>query len=81
MFAEQQGKCAICKCDVSDKRNHKSTAFTVDHSHTTGITRGLLCKNCNLAIGLMADKPDWCTNAAAYLEKHAAVYSEAKQSE
>jgi len=69
MLAKQQNKCTICNnLDPSGKR------LAVDHCHTTGIIRGLLCCNCNRAIGMMQDSPDLLIKAAEYLkgayEKH-----------
>jgi hypothetical protein len=32
--------------------------FAVDHCHTSGKIRGLLCTNCNTAIGLLKDDPN-----------------------
>ena len=48
MLIDQGGKCAICgSLDPRAKREH----FAVDHCHTTGKVRGLLCIPCNTAIG------------------------------
>jgi hypothetical protein len=43
MLLKQEGKCAICK-DLLKKP-------CIDHCHTTGKVRGLLCNNCNFALG------------------------------
>jgi len=43
MLLKQEGKCAICK-DLLEKP-------CIDHCHTTGKVRGLLCNNCNFALG------------------------------
>ena len=47
LYQAQQGKCAICDRHQS---NLKLT-LSVDHNHTTGIVRGLLCKGCNYFLG------------------------------
>jgi len=61
MFAEQDGQCAICS------RTQKR-AFDVDHSHATGIVRGLLCTSCNRMVGHAHDDASRLRKAADYLE-------------
>ena len=52
MFASQDGKCAICKqFPTKNVRAHWGGKLCVDHCHETGKVRGLLCNDCNLAIG------------------------------
>lgn len=43
--------------------------LSVDHDHQTGKIRGLLCNNCNRAIGLLKDSSDILYKAAKYIEK------------
>ncbi len=50
--------------------NGKRKNFCIDHDHATGKVRGLLCHNCNVAIGLMKDNTDLLKKAAEYLETH-----------
>jgi hypothetical protein len=59
MVASQMGLCAICL---------KAPAVHVDHCHKTGRVRGVLCFNCNSAIGKLEDDPDVGRRAVAYLE-------------
>ncbi|MFD7132541.1 endonuclease VII domain-containing protein [Streptomyces sp. NPDC059894] len=59
MIASQMGLCVICL---------KAPAVHVDHCHETGKVRGVLCFNCNSAIGKLGDDPDAVRRAAAYLE-------------
>lgn len=42
-LAEQKGKCAICQINVVAEQKLP----TLDHDHTTGVCRGVLCNNCN----------------------------------
>jgi hypothetical protein len=66
MLVEQAGICAICELpDPSGK------ALAVDHNHVTNEVRGLLCENCNRAIGLLKDSAYRCARAAEYLNKYA----------
>lgn len=66
MLAAQGGVCAIC----AQPEQRKETAnLAVDHCHATGEVRGLLCSNCNRAIGLLADDPERLRSAAEYLTR------------
>ena len=62
MVSAQAGRCAIC-LQLAD------LSLCIDHCHSTGAVRGLLCRDCNLALGLMADDPERLRSAARYLEK------------
>lgn len=69
MFASQGGCCAICKEQEKaiDKRTNKPRALAVDHCHTTGAVRQLLCNRCNHVLGLIKDNIDLCDNIKVYL--------------
>lgn len=54
MYAEQEGKCAICRRDSADFKK----GLSVDHDHVSGNIRSLLCFSCNAAIGLAQEDPD-----------------------
>lgn len=48
LLLNQGGVCAICKrfkLRTIDRRMH------IDHDHATGLVRGILCSNCNTALG------------------------------
>lgn len=66
ILTAQRGACAICKSTLNSSRY---TKLAVDHDHLTGKVRGLLCTNCNTAIGLMKDSPLRLRAAASYLEE------------
>lgn len=57
----QHSKCAICEGETLD--------LHVDHDHTTGKIRGLLCHGCNTGIGLLGDTKESLKKALAYLER------------
>lgn len=64
MYNEQGGLCAICGNPPGAK------GLSVDHCHKPGgQVRGLLCGNCNTAIGLMYESIDTLTSAIKYLTK------------
>jgi hypothetical protein len=65
-MAKQQGRlCAICGKDDRKLRNR----LAVDHCHKTGKVRGLLCNQCNLALGAFQDDPMILEAAKQYLFK------------
>lgn len=65
MLEEQKGSCKICNTEA--KQSSKKRLF-VDHCHTTGKVRGLLCHHCNSMIGLAKDNVDILLNAVTYLK-------------
>ena len=67
MFEEQDGRCAICR--GTETKTPKNGRFCVDHDHSTGEVRGLLCGSCNRGIGLLGDDPDVVLRAHKYLMK------------
>ena len=56
-----KGKCGICNRDFDER-----LVSCVDHDHTTGKIRGLLCKPCNVHLGWMEKQEE---NARNYLER------------
>ncbi len=61
MVILQNGVCAICKKVDEDIK------LSVDHCHTTGKIRGLLCRRCNMALGLFGDDTQRMKSAIEYL--------------
>lgn len=57
----QGGGCAICTASARTRK------MVVDHCHQTGKIRGILCNQCNTAIGLLAELPGRIMEAADYL--------------
>jgi hypothetical protein len=62
IWESQNGKCAIC----GELFVKPSDAHT-DHNHKIYKIRGLLCRNCNIAIGLFKDNPELTIKATEYL--------------
>jgi hypothetical protein len=58
LLDSQGGGCAICDKPAPDN---------VDHDHETGRVRGILCWDCNIAIGKFNDDQDRLAVAIAYL--------------
>ena len=68
ILQKQDFGCAICKKNNPGRVG--SNYFSVDHCHVTGKIRGLLCQNCNLALGLADDDPKILIGAIGYLSQH-----------
>ena len=66
MLVDQNYKCAICKTMDPGEYHGK---FCVDHDHKTGKVRGLLCHNCNSALGNFYDNINYLQNAILYLQQ------------
>lgn len=66
LFLAQSGRCAICG-STEPGGPTATAAFHVDHCHATGRVRGLLCRACNTALGLLKESPDLFAAAARYL--------------
>lgn len=72
LLAVQRGGCAIC-----GGVNESGRLLAVDHDHACcpgdkacgGCVRGLLCSNCNMAIGLLRDDVDRFEAAITYLKR------------
>lgn len=62
MKINQNSKCQICGDE---------TKLFVDHNHTSGAVRGLLCTSCNVALGMFKESFDILESAKKYLEKYA----------
>ena len=54
--------CAVCG---------RADQLVVDHCHATGKVRGVLCSNCNVAIGMAGDNPERLVKMADYLRERA----------
>jgi hypothetical protein len=44
--------------------------MAIDHDHTTGENRGVLCLHCNRALGSLRDDPIILQNLIDYLNKY-----------
>lgn len=66
MLSRQEGGCAIC----GRTEGEEGRFLAIDHDHTTGRLRGLLCFACNVAIGHLGDDPDTLQKAVSYLQNN-----------
>ena len=67
MLIRQGGACAIC--GSTDVKRKNSKHFLVDHCHSTGRVRGLLCYKCNIGLGAFEDNKVFILSAVKYLEE------------
>lgn len=72
LLSKQKGVCAICSQPETyiHKTTGKPARLAVDHCHTSGSVRKLLCKACNNGLGLFRDNPELLIKAADYLKGH-----------
>ena len=59
LIEESNGKCTIC--------NQEMKKICLDHDHSSGKFRGLLCNNCNTALGLVGDNTHTLQSMIEYL--------------
>ena len=65
LLSKQSNKCAICgNTFVIRKNTH------IDHCHTTGKVRGILCEGCNIGLGVFKDDTSLLQKAINYLVVH-----------
>lgn len=69
MLQSQAGGCAIC--GRQDSGNSRSENLSIDHCHSTGQVRALLCEHCNRGLGCFLDNPNLMELAAQYIRKYA----------
>ncbi len=62
MYNEQSGVCKIC-----GNQQNVGIKLDVDHDHGTGKVRGLLCRHCNIALGLLKDDKSLVLKVLNYL--------------
>ncbi len=69
MFDEQKGLCAICGEPEQLTKKGRLRRMCVDHRHSDGLVRALLCRKCNSGLGLFYDSSRLLRAAAAYVDR------------
>lgn len=69
LFVKQHGRCAICDRHQSELNRR----LAVDHDHSTGVVRALLCDGCNRGLGMFHDDPILLQSALSFLLNHKKV--------
>ena len=67
MLERQGGKCAICECKFVTEPRGNAQSPHLDHEHNSGWIRGILCNNCNHAIGILGEDVKRMERAIEYL--------------
>lgn len=71
LVTKQQGRCAICnKYEHRVLPNGDVKPLSVDHCHTTGKVRELLCNDCNALLGFAKENIHVLQESIKYLQKH-----------
>jgi len=70
MLRQQNGLCAICGQPPNESGKRAATRLSVDHDHETKRVRGLLCRPCNMTIGLV--ERNGARKIIAYMVDHVA---------
>ena len=65
LLEKQNSCCAICGV-----RENADKSLDIDHDHTTGKVRGLLCGHCNRGLGNFKDSTELLENAVKYLNEN-----------
>lgn len=72
MLSSQDGVCAICGNPETTSTNRKNDGsvnrLAVDHNHSTGVVRGLLCFKCNTMLAHVEKNEELITKIVRYLE-------------
>jgi hypothetical protein len=69
LHRSQNGLCAMCHlAETAVNPSGEIRGLNIDHCHKTGRVRGLLCRNCNVALGLIKDNTELLKHAVTYLE-------------
>ena len=61
--ATQHIECPVCQANLNSQKVRK----VIDHNHTTGKVRGILCHSCNTSLGMLKENPEIINQAIAYL--------------
>lgn len=67
-FEAQNGQCAACEVEL-ELEGRRTRSPCVDHNHSTGEIRDILCTRCNLAAGNLKDCSERARKLMNYLKK------------
>jgi len=68
LFKEtKNGHCIICGVSAKECLKKQRKSLCIDHDHITGKIRGIICSNCNKALGHVQDDPEILFKMIDYL--------------
>ena len=67
---DQEGRCAICHLPETVRQTGRVKRLCVDHDHSTGRFRGLLCTRCNKVLGVVKDDVALLGRMVVYLSRY-----------
>ena len=67
LIREQDNKCACCGGEFDDTFKGRPV---IDHCHTTGVVRTILCDRCNIALGNVGEDIELCQSLIKYIRRH-----------
>ena len=71
MVENQHNRCFVCnQYETRLLKTGLIKPLSVDHNHTTGTIRKLLCNDCNAALGFVKEDPELLQKLIAYLHMH-----------
>ena len=70
ILRNQDYRCKLCGVSAEEEKKRTSKRLAVDHCHTTGKIRGLLCRKCNTGLGNFNDDINLMTKAINYLKEN-----------
>ena len=73
MFANQGGRCAACGCVMTLTEGNIKTAAHIDHDHSTGCVRALLCARCNIVLGQCRESIEILLSLVEYVRSHCSL--------
>jgi len=67
LLEQTNGHCPICNKRFAMKKGVSKHGPVVDHNHSNGKIRGIVCSLCNVGLGYFQDNPEVLQNAINYL--------------
>jgi len=77
---ERAGRCCqLCGMSEQEHMEKFQKRLSIDHNHQTGTVRGILCHNCNTALGKLLDNPILLAKAIVYVVEDGTVFKDGRR--